>query len=85
MPNFTGVIASPRLTCVDRALNAATPARRSSKPLVSLSRVQISVMRSALLDSLAVVRRIAVAVEVALADDVRGDRELGCARRGPPR
>ena len=71
MPNFTGVIASPRLTCRLAALNAATSAQRASN---DAGRLQLGPdARDALRSPhrLAVVRRVALAVEVARADDVR--------------
>ena len=79
MPNFTGVMARPRLACGCWALNAAIARRRPAYPLDSRSWSQARDHALGVADQLAVRRGLALGVEVAVAHDVGLDPEQGRA------
>ena len=72
MPNFTGVMARPRLRVRMRGVEVRRSlARRASKPLVSFSCRQMMLDAAGVFHRLAVVRGVAFAIEVALAHHFR--------------
>ena len=75
IPNFTGVMASPRLRCGCAPLKRAAASHRTPKPLDSSNCRQMVWIRAASFTGCPVVRGLAFAIEIALADHFRREPE----------